>query len=49
LLHKEFDLNRFHYVSTDEVYGELSDDPTDKFKETTSIKPNSPYSVSKTA
>lgn len=48
LLHKEFDMNRFHYVSTDEVYGELSDDPNDKFKETTSIKPNSPYSVSKT-
>jgi dTDP-glucose 4,6-dehydratase len=41
-------MDRFHYVSTDEVYGELSDDVNDKFKEITSIKPNSPYSVSKT-
>lgn len=49
ILHKEFEMNRFHYVSTDEVYGELSDDPDDKFTETTSIKPNSPYSVSKTS
>ncbi len=49
ILHKEFEMWRFHYVSTDEVYGELSDDPNDKFKETTSIKPNSPYSVSKTS
>jgi dTDP-glucose 4,6-dehydratase len=49
ILQKEFNMNRFHYVSTDEVYGELSDDPNDKFKETTTIKPNSPYSVSKTS
>lgn len=39
---------RFLHVSTDEVYGTLSDtDP--KFSETTSYAPNSPYSASKAA
>lgn len=37
---------RFHYVSTDEVYGHLGpDDP--KFTEQTLLEPNSPYSASK--
>lgn len=37
---------RFHHVSTDEVYGSLSqDDPA--FTETTAYTPNSPYSASK--
>jgi dTDP-glucose 4,6-dehydratase len=37
---------RFHHVSTDEVYGSLSDsDPA--FSETTPYAPNSPYSASK--
>ncbi|TBO30171.1 dTDP-glucose 4,6-dehydratase [Aquabacterium lacunae] len=37
---------RFHHVSTDEVYGSLSDtDPA--FSETTAYQPNSPYSASK--
>ena len=35
----------FYHVSTDEVYGELSDEG--KFTETTSYSPNSPYSASK--
>jgi dTDP-glucose 4,6-dehydratase len=35
----------FYHVSTDEVYGELSD--VGKFTETTSYSPNSPYSASK--
>jgi dTDP-glucose 4,6-dehydratase len=35
----------FYHVSTDEVYGELSD--VGKFTETTSYRPNSPYSASK--
>lgn len=35
----------FYHVSTDEVYGELTD--TGKFKETTPYSPNSPYSASK--
>jgi len=38
---------RFHHISTDEVYGTLSDDPKDLFKETTLYSPNSPYSASK--
>lgn len=45
---KHFDENtcRFHHVSTDEVYGELSfDDPA--FSETTPYAPSSPYSASK--
>jgi len=38
---------RFHHISTDEVYGTLSDDPNDLFTETTPYAPNSPYSASK--
>ncbi|MBK8091141.1 MAG: dTDP-glucose 4,6-dehydratase [Verrucomicrobiaceae bacterium] len=37
--------NRFHHVSTDEVYGTLGD--TGFFTETTPYAPNSPYSASK--
>jgi dTDP-glucose 4,6-dehydratase len=40
-------LPRFHHISTDEVYGTLSDDPKDLFTETTPYAPNSPYSASK--
>lgn len=40
---------RFHHISTDEVYGTLSDDPKDLFTETTPYAPNSPYSASKAA
>ena len=40
--------NRFHHISTDEVFGTLSpDDPP--FNETTPYTPNSPYSASKAA
>ena len=46
--YKENYLNsRFHHISTDEVYGTLSEDPTDLFTETTPYAPNSPYSASK--
>lgn len=38
---------RFHHISTDEVYGTLSDDPEDLFTEETPYAPNSPYSASK--
>lgn len=39
-------VQRFHQVSTDEVYGSLqSDDPA--FTEQTSLSPNNPYSASK--
>lgn len=37
--------NRFHHISTDEVYGSLGD--TGLFTEETSYAPNSPYSASK--
>lgn len=40
--------HRFHHVSTDEVYGSL--EPKEApFSETTTYKPNSPYSASKAA
>lgn len=38
-------IERFINISTDEVYGELGEDG--QFYETTSLNPNSPYSVSK--
>jgi len=38
---------RFHHISTDEVYGTLSDNLEDLFTETTPYAPNSPYSASK--
>jgi len=42
---KAFNKNRFHHISTDEVYGTLG--KTGLFKETTAYAPNSPYSASK--
>jgi len=42
---KGYDNNRFHHVSTDEVYGSLG--KTGLFTETTPYAPNSPYSASK--
>ncbi|AII14026.1 dTDP-glucose 4,6-dehydratase [Campylobacter iguaniorum] len=38
---------RFHHISTDEVYGSLSDNPNELFTEFTPYAPNSPYSASK--
>jgi dTDP-glucose 4,6-dehydratase len=47
-LHKEFGCKRFHYISTDEVYGDLPlDRPELKFTDTTPLHPHSPYSTSK--
>ena len=43
----EYQNCRFHHISTDEVYGTLSDDPSDLFTENTPYAPNSPYSASK--
>jgi len=43
----ETSLPRFHHISTDEVYGTLSDNPNDLFTEDTPYAPNSPYSASK--
>ncbi len=38
----------FHHISTDEVYGDLQS-TTELFTESTSYKPNSPYSASKSS
>ncbi len=40
---------RFLYVSTDEVYGDLPLESTEKFTEDSPLRPSSPYSVSKAA
>ncbi len=40
-------VNRFHHVSTDEVFGSLSLDSSEKFNENTKYDPHSPYSASK--
>ncbi len=42
---QEFRVERFHHVSTDEVYGDLG--PTGKFSEDTPYNPRNPYSASK--
>jgi dTDP-glucose 4,6-dehydratase len=38
---------RYHHISTDEVYGDLQLDDTNRFTESTSYNPSSPYSASK--
>ena len=42
-------IEKFHHISTDEVYGSLDYDDTELFKETTQINPRNPYSASKAA
>lgn len=42
-------IKRFHHVSTDEVFGELSFEGEEKFNEKTLYDPRSPYSASKAA
>jgi len=44
-----FDWARFLQISTDEVYGSLPLESTEKFMEESPLKPNSPYSASKTS
>ena len=46
-LAKDFKVDEFIQISTDEVYGELGE--TGKFREDTPLAPNSPYSASKAA
>ena len=41
------DVNKFHHVSTDEVYGSLEYDDTKLFTEDTPYDPRNPYSASK--
>ena len=38
---------RFQHISTDEVFGSLSNDPSVRFTENTAYDPRSPYSASK--
>ncbi len=46
----QYKVKRFHYVSTDEVYGDLPlDRPDLLFTEDSPLKPSSPYSATKTA
>jgi len=47
LMH-EFPMNKFIQISTDEVYGTLTEDAA-PFTEYSSLAPNSPYAASKTA
>jgi len=42
-------VQRFLQVGTDEVYGSLGPDPSEKFRESTPLDPRSPYSASKAA
>jgi dTDP-glucose 4,6-dehydratase len=44
---KDYENCRFHHISTDEVYGTLSEDSNELFSEKTPYTPNSPYSASK--
>lgn len=43
------EINRFHHISTDEVFGALSLSSKKKFNEQTRYAPHSPYSASKAA
>lgn len=45
----EFGVKRFHQISTDEVYGDLPLESSEKFNEETPAAPHSPYSASKAA
>lgn len=42
-----FGVNRFHQVSTDEVYGDLPLESTSAFTEESALRPSSPYAASK--
>lgn len=44
---KKYNVKKFHHVSTDEVFGSLALDTTEKFTEETKYDPHSPYSASK--
>jgi dTDP-glucose 4,6-dehydratase len=43
---REFKLERFHQISTDEVYGDIEEH--DRSTEASNLRPSSPYSASKT-
>jgi dTDP-glucose 4,6-dehydratase len=43
------EVNRFHHISTCEVYGDLALDSTEKFSEESPYRPRTPYNASKAA
>jgi len=43
---RKYDVNKFIFLSSDEVYGEIADG---KFNESSPVRPNSPYAASKAA
>lgn len=45
----KYKIKKFHYISTDEVFGSLDLDQPDKFSENTPYNPRSPYAASKAA
>jgi dTDP-glucose 4,6-dehydratase len=44
---RKFAIKRFHHISTDEVFGALPLDSSEKFNDQTAYNPRSPYSASK--
>lgn len=46
---RDYGIDRFHHISTCEVYGDLSLESTDSFDETSPYRPNTPYNASKAA
>ena len=42
-------VNRFHQISTDEVYGDIQSNSVERFTENSPLRPSSPYSASKAA
>lgn len=46
---RKFKVKRFHHVSTDEVFGALTLETKDRFRENTPYNPRSPYSATKAA
>lgn len=44
---RKYNIDRYHQVSTDEVYGDLGDGSTNYFTENTPIAPNCPYAAAK--
>lgn len=43
----KYQIKKFHHISTDEVFGSLALEDTNKFNERTSYSPRSPYAASK--
>lgn len=49
LASRDFAVQRYHQISTDEVYGDLGSGTKNYFTESTPINPNCPYAASKAA